>query len=613
MGTSSTTEDDPLGEVVDRVCSEVDLLVLDNCEHIATEVGAFVDRVVTRTSDVRILATSRRPLGKAYEQVLPLKPLDGNASRELLRRQLERASVQLSDLESESVVDLLDELDGLPLAIELAGASLRSVGVRDLLSRWRDNEPAQGHVNSRHRRHESIANAVRSSLEQLDADELALLDVCAFFPTDFDVAAVEALAGTAIAKRLHVLVDHSLLEVNQTHTAKRHRMLVPIRSQIRARSNALEHDRRREFITHFSGLSRAALDKMKGIDSRSGVAELRNDLSNIAFAFQLADDAADVESMAAIVRSIGLANGISPSVGAKSHLQEWVKQLRQRSFDPALDSESLATVQTAAAWGLYGSSDGAWYLRWDTGNSIDDVETSAMAAIARFSCGESTEAWQLLRDLDLAAASDSYMRAMLCGVGAVIAFEVGAEQGHALTAATVSAATERPSHGASFFAGLARSTQAFVRGDTASCIDILETTAGEVDGHELVTLENMGLAGVAMTVGFILREHDPAALLIAILDRYLEQHSLDPASVAMTLDVAALHLHHSGRTDEAATLLGLLDRLGLSMAILRSARAGLEAKIDADAELARLRTAGSMKTTFDVLHLVRTALALVVE
>lgn len=612
VGTSSKAGDDPLGEVLDRVCSEVDLLVLDNCEHIATEVGAFVDQIVTRTSDVRILATSRRPLGKVYEQVLPLKPLDGNASRELLRRQLEHASVAMSDLEADSIVDLLDELDGLPLAIEMAGASLRSVGVRDLLSRWRNDEPAHGHVNSRHRRHESIANAVRSSLEQLDADELALLDLCAFFPTDFDVAAVEALTGAAIQGRLHVLVEHSLLEVNQTDTVTRYRMLVPIRSQIRAQSSALEQDRRKAFITYFSGLSRAALDKMKGIDSRSGVAELRNDLSNIAFAFQLADDAADVESMAAIVHSIGLANGISPSVGAKSHLQEWVEQLRQRSSDPALDSELLATVQTAAAWGLYGSSDGAWYQRWETDDAVDDVETRAMAAIARFSCGESAKAWVLLSGLDLAAASDSYMRAMLCGVGAVIAFEVGAEEGHALTAATVSAAEERPSHGASFFAGLARSTQAFVRGDAASCIEILEAAAEAVDGHELVTLENMGLAGVAMTVGFILRERDPAALLIAILDRYLEQHSLDPASVAMTLDVAVLHLHHSGRTDEAALLLGLLDRLGLSMAILRGARAGLEATIDGDPDLARMRTAGSMKTTFDVLRSVRTSLANVV-
>lgn len=610
VGTSSTAGADPISEVVHRICSEVDLLVLDNCEHLVEEIGGFIDHIVKQSSEVRILVTSRRPLGKVYEQVLPLRPLDDEASRLLLAQQLERSGSNLRDLEPGAVVELLEELDGLPLAIELASSSLRSVGVLDLLSRWRDeaspdNDPKQ-------LRHLSIANAVASTLGQLDELESELLDLCALFPGDFDAAAIEALAGTTVVDELASLCDHSLLEIERRGDTARYRMLVPIRSEIRLSAGPLDGERKQAFVAYFQWLASDRLEDMKGTDSLRGVGDLRTELNNIATAFNLADDLMDLSAMSSIVGCLGLANGMSPSIGAKSHLQAWGDRLRECM--PVDDMDAAAEVQTAAAWGLYGSSDGAWYQRWEAASrNSDDVETQAMAAIARFSCGESAEAWALLGELDLTTASDSYMRAMLCGVGAVIAFEVGAVEGTGLADAAAQAASERPSHGASFFADLANSTRVFVRGDTETGARVLEAATKAIDGHGLVTLENMGLASLVMTVGLILDQHDPADLLVGILDRYLEQHSLDPASVAMTLDVAALHLDRSGRTADAATLLGLLDRLGLSMAILRGPRLALDAKVDSDPAFARARAAGSTRTTFDVLRSIRVALADVVE
>lgn len=610
VGTSAKVGTDPLGEVVDRIRAQVDLLILDNCEHIANEVGAFLDAVFEEASSVKVLATSRRPLHKVYEQLVPLQPLDRGASRGLLMRELGRVGVELTDLGDDAVVELLDELDGLPLAIELAGASLRSGGVRDLLTRWRDDAPRP---NGKRDRHLSIASAIRSTLAQLDGGERELLGLCALFPADFDAAAIEVLAGRAVLGPLQSLSDHSLLEVSEGFDMPRFRMLVPVRSEIRAQSDPVEQRQREAFVAHFDQQSGDCLEKMKGLDSADGVAELRRELSNISMAFNFADDEGDIAAMASMVGSVGLANGMSPSVGAKSHLQEWVERLRVRSSKLDLDPTLSTSVESALAWGLYGSSDGAWYQRWEFGSQTSNIETLAMAAIARFSCGESAEAWNLLLDLDLTAVPDPYMRAMLCGVGAVIAFEVGATEGEVLAAAAVGAAAAVPSHGASFFAGLARSTQAFVAGDVASSVAILEAAAESIDGHGLVTLENMGLAAVAMTVGFILGEREPTHLLIGILDRYLEQHSLDPASVAMALDVAVLHLDRAGRTAEAATLLGLLDRLGLSMAIVRGARVGVEQRIEEHPDWRRARRAGATKTTFDVLRSVRTALVDIAE
>lgn len=545
--------------------------------------------------------------------MLPLKPLDREASRALLRRQIRDTEPGAPDLDSALMLELLDELDGLPLAIELAGSSLRSVGVGDLLTNWRTEVLLTGDVNSRQRRHRSIAHVVRSTLSRLDARHLDIVGLCAFFPADFDAAAVEALAGEAVHATLESLEGHSLLEVSRTATTSRYRMLVPIRSEIRSQADPLAVAPRAAFVAYFVRVASSCLERMKGIESVSGVAELRLELRNMAVAFSLADEADDVSSMASIVHSVGLGNGMSPSVGAKSHLQEWGQQLQTRLERPELNALTTARAQIAVAWGLYGSNDGAWYQRWEPGSDSNDVETQAMAAIARFSCGESAQAWELLRCLDLNAASDTYMKAMLCGVGAVVAFEVGAAEGHDLVLAAQQAADERPSHGATFFAGLARSSQALVQGDIDACVSLLESTAGAVDGHGLVTLENMGLAGVAMTVGFILRQRDPGDLLIALLGRYLEQHSLDPASVAMALDLTVLNLDQAGRTEQAATLLGLLDRLGLSMAILSGARAAVEAKVDDEPAWRRAREAGSSKTTFDVLRLAHTTLIEVSE
>lgn len=610
VGTSPNADADPLDEIVDRISAQVDLLVLDNCEHIVDEVGIVVDEMVKRDSEVRILVTSRCPLGKVYEALLPLPPLDGGASRSLLRQEVQRAGVDLSSLDEDSISELLGELDGLPLAIELAGASLGVVGVSDLLSRWRTDEVRP---NQRRERHLSIANAVRSSLDRLDTDERRLLALCALFSSDFTAAALEGLGVNGGAALLQGLCEHSLLEVIQTPASTRYRMLVPIRSEVRSQFGPLDQEHRDAFAAYFSQLSRECLEKMKGTESLIGVTELRSEISNIAVAFNLAEEVNDVATMASIVHSVGLANGMSPSVSAKSHLRGWCERLRERAAANGAGDEFNTMVRTAVAWGLYGSNDGAWYQRWETDSAVDEVETLAMASIARFSCGQSAEAWELLRDLDLTAVSDPYMRAMLCGVGSVIAFEAGASEGTALAAASARAASAKPSHGASFFAGLARSTAALVAGDAAACIGILETAVEAVDGHGLVTLENMGLAGVAMTVGFILGERDPAVLLVGLLDRYLEQHSLDPASVAMALDVAVLQLDRSDRTTDAARLLGLLDRLGLSMAIMRGPRSAVEARIKADDRLAKERLAGSTKTTFEVLRSTRSALAAVAE
>ena len=463
VGTSTKSGIDPLGEAVDRICAEVTLLVLDNCEHLAAEVAALVDKLLIAGSGVRILVTSRCPLQKVYEHLLLVEPLSDDSSLELLHHQLRRSAVDLRVIESELLHELLVELDGLPLAIELAAASLRSVGIRELLARWHESDRLPATLQGRLSRHTSVASALRTSIDGLDNDAVEVLRQCALFPGDFDLAAIEAVkGGDSAVVELDQLVHHSLLVVRHRAAGARYSMLVPVRSEVRRCYGTPPTVWIDRMVRHHAKSARTSLEMMKRNESTRGVARLRADLANIAYAFDHAELAGDVASMAEIVGAVGLANGLCPSIGARGHLQEWGEQLRGLPATAALGPDEAAQVWTAAAWGLYGSGNGEWYRRWEVETTGADAECQAMAAIARFSLGKSAEAWELLEHLALDEVTDPFMRALLCGIGAVVAFEVGVEAGHELTALAVAAANDQPSPGAQFFATLARATQAFI-------------------------------------------------------------------------------------------------------------------------------------------------------
>ncbi|MFC5381132.1 BTAD domain-containing putative transcriptional regulator [Aquipuribacter nitratireducens] len=116
------------------------LLVLDNCEHVVEAAAHLVDAVLTRTPDVVVLATSREPLDVDGERVVPVAPLPLPVAAWLLD---DRAAALGLPLPSgagtaDQVARLCEALDGLPLALELAAARLRSMTLEELLDRVDD-------------------------------------------------------------------------------------------------------------------------------------------------------------------------------------------------------------------------------------------------------------------------------------------------------------------------------------------------------------------------------------------------------------------------------------------------------------------------------------------
>jgi predicted ATPase/DNA-binding CsgD family transcriptional regulator len=222
------------------------LVLLDNCEHVVGTVAALVERLVTTCASVRILATSRIPLGLAGEQVWEVLPLPVEPAARLF---VDRASLASSRFRSDgsdaaAVEQICEHLDGLPLAVELAAASTRllTVGqIVDRLARAVTLHPGGRRVAGP--RHVTMEGAVDWSLQLLEPAEQRLFERLSVFAGGFDLEAAEAVAGgdgdrggalaehdDAVLQGLTTLVDHSLVVAAAVpEGVMRYRLLEPVR------------------------------------------------------------------------------------------------------------------------------------------------------------------------------------------------------------------------------------------------------------------------------------------------------------------------------------------------------------------------------------------------
>jgi predicted ATPase/DNA-binding CsgD family transcriptional regulator len=201
------------------------LLVLDNCEHLAAAVADLCGTLLLAADDVRILATSREPVGAAGEaryRLPPLTVLDpgdpasggGSEAVALFADRARRVDPHfaLTGQTRPLVTQLVQRLDGMPLAIELAAARVESLGVDQLLNRLGDQFVLLGGADrTASARHRSLAAAVDWSYQLLGEEERRLFRRLAIFPGWFTLDAAEMVAGHAASPAVLRLVDCSLI------------------------------------------------------------------------------------------------------------------------------------------------------------------------------------------------------------------------------------------------------------------------------------------------------------------------------------------------------------------------------------------------------------------
>ena len=200
------------------------LLVLDNCEHVASAAAELCAGLLAACDDVRVLATSREPLAVAGEARYRLGPLGlpdlddlahaAGSAVELFTDRARRADPRfaLDEGAGPVVARLVARLDGMPLAIELAAARVEALGVAGLLDRIDDRFAllTQGDRVAADRQR-SLAATVEWSYRLLDEDGRRVFRALSVFPAGFTLEAAEAVAGAASRPSVLRLVDCSLL------------------------------------------------------------------------------------------------------------------------------------------------------------------------------------------------------------------------------------------------------------------------------------------------------------------------------------------------------------------------------------------------------------------
>ncbi|GAA4190969.1 BTAD domain-containing putative transcriptional regulator [Streptosporangium oxazolinicum] len=281
--------------VVAALASRTALLVVDNCEHVPDGAAGFVQAVARGCPHVRVLATSRERLAVDGEQVVAVDPLAPGAAAELFHTRASATDLGYDRLaHAADVADLCRHLDGIPLAIELAAARVRSHRPRDLLAR---PGAATGERRTGAPRHRSLHAALAWSHDLLtDAERVTLRDL-SVFRGPFPLAAAAAVTGDDTL--LGTLVERSMVA---TVPGPRFRLLEPIRRFAAAQGPTEEASGRHARWCLVEVAEIGAL--LRGIREEEGVARLRELWPNLRAAFGWACATGDVVTADALVRPV---------------------------------------------------------------------------------------------------------------------------------------------------------------------------------------------------------------------------------------------------------------------------------------------------------------------
>ncbi|WP_155053997.1 ATP-binding protein [Streptomyces blattellae] len=226
---------DPVSGILGVLGSGPALLVLDNCEQIIRGAAALVQALVSSSKDLRVLATSRAPLGLTSEAVYALPELGLGTSIELFTQRA-RAARPGVELPPDALAELCRHLDGLPLAVELAAARVRALSVPEIARRLGDRFALlRGGVRDVPERHRTLHAVVDWSWNLLGEEARAALRTLSVFPGGLTGDAAEHVLGEDALFLLEQLADQSLLTVADTPAGVRFRMLETVREFSAAR------------------------------------------------------------------------------------------------------------------------------------------------------------------------------------------------------------------------------------------------------------------------------------------------------------------------------------------------------------------------------------------
>ena len=391
-GTQLLTSRDARTRLLEGLADARALLVLDNCEHLIDACAHLADALLAHSPRLRIVATSREPLGITGESLFVVPPL---AEDPAVRLFADRAAAVSPDftLDDETrplVTDIVRRLDGLPLAIELAAARLRTLPLAEVSVRLADRfRLLTGGSRTAMPRHRTLRAVVEWSWELLTPAERLLAMRFSVFPAGAAGDAVAAvcgdgqLAAAEVDELLSSLVDKSLLQLVGDGT--RLRMLETIREygaeKLAGRGEVGEL--RRRHAAHYTALMSEAEPRLLTRDQLRWLAALRADHDNILAALRYWCDAQDAGNALRLAVSLSIQALL---LGDESNMAEWTGEALAVSgaADPGLRviAEALHVVTSVMDPAAGGAGAVAYPGLADRLDAID-IEKYPVAGLLR--------------------------------------------------------------------------------------------------------------------------------------------------------------------------------------------------------------------------------------
>jgi predicted ATPase/class 3 adenylate cyclase len=367
------------------------LVVLETADRVA-DLAGFLGVVAGNCPRTRVLVTSRSPLHASAEREIPLRPLAADAAVALFiaRARAVRPDFAPAGPEAAAVAEICARLDGLPLAIELAAARVRLLGVQTLLERLANRLPLLGGgARDAPDRQRTLRDTIAWSHELLGPDEQALLGRLATFVGPFDLVAAEAVAprsagspagGPADAlELLGQLVDRSLVataergegDARAAASDGRFRLLQTIREFALERLAATgDHDAARDahgrYWLDFARANLVALDGPDDLAALAAAKRAQDDLRS-ALGWLLDGGAASPEPTPGPT----LAPAHGPTLGP----------MPAPSREPHHGADSAAAdARRAVALDLAGTLGRSWWLHGHVREGVEWLERALAAA-----------------------------------------------------------------------------------------------------------------------------------------------------------------------------------------------------------------------------------------
>jgi predicted ATPase/DNA-binding CsgD family transcriptional regulator len=359
------------------------LLVLDNCEHLIAACAALADALLRACPGLRLLATSREPLNIAGESVWPVPslslPVAGAGSSEApvpallqseaVRLFVERASAAapgfaLTSQNAAAVAQVCRQVDGLPLAVELAAARVRALTVEQIAERLANHERFRllsAGSRTAAPRQQTLAATLDWSYGLLDDSEKRLLRCLSVFAGGWTLEAAEAVCGSSgVLECLSRLVDKSLVVADQANGETRYRLLETIRQYAYDKlAEAGEATQARDrHLVYYADWAEAGEPRLYGAEQLTWLPRYAAEHANVRAALDLAAS----QSPARAADGLRLARGYGRFWRQHGHLSEGRARLSAaiasaRASTPPYSQAAMARALYLAAGMAYLQSD----------------------------------------------------------------------------------------------------------------------------------------------------------------------------------------------------------------------------------------------------------------